>query len=685
MHKIILIILLISIGASLSHAQEVDHGYEVGSIRFEGNNELNNDQLLNVIRTRETPWAVWKWIYKRFDKEILGGQRPVFFDPIIFASDYQNLKSFYADNGFFHAHVDSSIVISPDNEKVLLTFSIAEGRRSLIDTIVYEGLAGLPPDMQEELSLNKQITLGMPYIRTNVEAEYKRIVGLCMNNGYMNMKLAAADARHYASTDNISVIFVFKLGKRFTFGKISVEQDTASQQYINSTVVLEHLDFSAGEYYGEEKRIESERNLNRLGIFESTKIENTIPDSSSGITQIPVRILVRTRPFQELTPEVGINDENNAFNVLVGIGYNNRNLFGGAENFTTNLRLNVQSLQIGKILNGNMLRDSSLISKAELTTQLVWPYFINNKTSISAAASLMLDKQSTYYIPSISFRVGTQSQTATYTRLFVDWNLQLSDPQTVTTLKDTSIGTEWTKQFNSFIMVTLQRDKRNDIFYPSSGIFQSISFEEGGLFPRAFDRPLGLDLPYSQYVKLTLDGQWYWDPSNKRDLIWAARFRTGGALLYGGSPLKDIPLTQRYYSGGSGSVRGWRARDLGAMADTLRNQGGDAMFEGTIEARLNPFKRGSLGFLDLEKLSFVLFYDCGNIWSKPGQMRLSEIAMAFGVGIRYNTIAGPIRIDFGMKLYDPDPLASRHWITQKRFFPETLKQGVIHLGVGHTF
>jgi len=87
----------------------------------------------------------------------------------------------------------------------------------------------------------------------------------------------------------------------------------------------------------------------------------------------------------------------------------------------------------------------------DLTTQLVWPYFINNKTSISAAASLMFDKQSTYYIPSISFRVGTQSQTATYTRLFVDWNLQLSDPQTVTTLKDTSIGTEWTKQFNSLL------------------------------------------------------------------------------------------------------------------------------------------------------------------------------------------------------------------------------------------
>ena len=684
MHKIIPIILFVSIGASFSLAQEADYGYEVGAIRFEGNKDLNNDQLLSVIHTRETPWAVWKWIYKRFDKEILGGQKPVYFDPIVFASDYQNLKNFYTDNGFFHAHVDSSIVFSPDKEKVFLTFSIAEGRRSLIDTIIYDGLADLPPDVQEDLSSNKQITLGMPYIRTNVEAEYKRIVGFCVNNGYIDMKLVTVDARRYASTDNVTVFFVFKLGKRFTFGNISVEQDTASRQYINSTVVLEHLDFSTGEYYSEEKRIESERNLNRLGIFESTKIENIIPDISSKITQIPVRVLVRTRPFQELSPEVGINDENNAFNVLVGIGYNNRNLFGGAENFTTNLRLNVQSLQFGKILKDNLLRDSSLISKIELTTQLVWPYFINNKTSISAAASLMLDKQSTYYIPSIGFRIGTQSQTSTYTRLFVDWNLQLSDPQTVKTLKDTIIGTEWTKQFNSFIMVTLQRDKRNDIIYPSSGIFQSISIEEGGIFPRAFDRPLGLDLPYSQYVKLTLDGQWYWDPNNSRDLIWATRFRTGAALLYGDSPL-PVPLTQRYYSGGSGSVRGWRARDLGTMADSLRNQGGDGMFEGTIEARLNPFKRGTLGFLDLEKLSFVLFYDCGNIWSEPRQMRLSEIAMAFGFGLRYNTIAGPIRIDFGMKLYDPDPLATRPWVTQKRFFPETFKQGVIHLGVGHTF
>jgi outer membrane protein assembly complex protein YaeT len=685
MSKLIPIILLVSFCASLSQAQVTEHGYEVGTIRFEGNKELNHDQLLNVIHTRETPAAVWKWIYNIFNKEILLGQKPEYFDPITFASDYQHLKSFYEDNGFCHVQVDTSIIINPDKDEVLLTFSIAEGRQSLIDTILYNGLENLPPEIQEELLSNRQIKLGMPFIQTKVEAEYKRIVGLCANNGYVNVKLITVNAQRYASTDNVSLVFVFNLGKRYSFGNISVEHDTTSQQYIDSTVVLEHLDFSSGEYYGEEKKIESERNLNRLGVFEATKIENAIPSGSSEITQIPVRVLVRTRPFQELTPEVGVNDENNALNVLFGIGYSHRNFLGGARNLSTNLRLNIQSLQFGTVFNGTALRDSSLISKIEWTTQVVQPYFINNKTSISGAFSAMLDKQSTYYIPSLSFRLGTQSQTATYTRLFIDWNLQLSDPQTVATRHDTIIGTEWTKQFNSFVMVTLQYDKRNDIFYPSSGIYQSISIEEGGLFPRAFDGPLGLNLPYSQYVKLTLDGQWYWDPNNSRDLIWATRFRTGGALLYGNSPLKDIPLTQRYYSGGSGSVRGWRARDLGAVPPDLRNQGGDAMLEGTIEARLNPFKRGSLGFLDLEKLSFVLFYDCGNIWTTPQRMRLSEIAMAFGFGVRYNTIAGPIRIDFGMKLYDPDAPASSQWVTQKRFFPDTFRQGVIHLGVGHTF
>lgn len=183
---------------------------------------------------------------------------------------------------------------------------------------------------------------------------------------------------------------------------------------------------------------------------------------------------------------------------------------------------------------------------------------------------------------------------------------------------------------------------------------------------------------------MTILGQWYWDPSNKQNVIWATRWRLGTAVLYGHSPL-PVPLTQRYFSGGSGSVRGWTAKTLGAIPEP-KDQGGDAMFEGNIEARWNALKdAGSFLFLNLEKISFVFFVDCGNVWTEPARFRVTELAAATGFGIRYNTIAGPIRIDFGMKVYDPNAPESNRWITQKRFFPETFSLGVIHLGVGHTF
>lgn len=690
MHNYVSISVLVFLFTLTSYAQVISQGYEVDRLRFEGNVELSDDQLLNVIRTRETPAAFWKWIYHRMgEKEIFGGQKPEYFDPIVFSGDCYQLKRYYEDNGFFHVKIDTSITVNHDEKKVLLNFLISEGRRSIIDTITYRGFQNLPTDVVEELNSNRQINVREPYIQDKIETELRRLVEIFANNGYVNVKVVSVNAQHYASTDNISIVFVFNPGRRYTFGKINIEQDTTVSQRIDTNIVLRHLDFTTGEYYSEQKKIDSERNLNRLGVFEATKIENAIPTISSEITNVPIKVFVRTRAFRELTPEIGVNDENNAFNVLLGIGYSHRNFLGGAQNFSTHLRLNLQSFQFQKLFQGKALRDSSFVSKVELTTKLVFPYFINNKTSMTIALSAMLDKQPSYYIPSLNFRFGTQSQTATYTTLFIDWNLQLSHPKKVATQEDTifigtNIGSEFEKQFNSFLTVTLQRDKRNDLFYPSEGIFQSISIEEGGFFPRTFGKTLGLNLPYSQYVKLMLTGQWYWDPNKKRNLIWATRWRAGAAELYGDSPLKEIPFTQRFYSGGSNSIRGWKARELGAMPIGSRDRGGNAMFEGSIEARWNLLKdAGSLWFLDLEKISLVFFYDCGNVWTAPQKVRLNEVAMAFGSGLRYNTIAGPIRIDFGMKLYDPDAPMNRRWITQKRFFHDNGL--VIHLGVGHTF
>jgi outer membrane protein assembly factor BamA len=110
------------------------------------------------------------------------------------------------------------------------------------------------------------------------------------------------------------------------------------------------------------------------------------------------------------------------------------------------------------------------------------------------------------------------------------------------------------------------------------------------------------------------------------------------------------------------------------------------VFEGSIENRWNLLRNaGRLAFIEFNRFSLVFFYDFGNVWTQVRAMRVNEIAMASGLGLRYATIAGPIRIDLGFKVYDPSAVPERQWITQKKFFEETLGGLVLHFGIGHSF
>ncbi len=661
------------LGAALclfSVAQAQDP-YEIESLRFEGNEILSEDELLSAIQSRETPWWLWKALYSK----------PEYFDPIVFESDVLRLTRFCQNNGFFQARVDTTITFDHENRKVSLAFFIREGKRSFIDTVEYKGLEGLPPDLTDAIRNNTLIEVGDSFVTERVQAELARVVSLFANFGFINVKVQTPEAIRYASTNNVSVKYAFTAGGRYRFGQIEVIEDSSVVERIDSAIVLRHLDFVSGDFYSELLKFESERNLNRLGIFESSKIEHLFIDSAKDVQEIPMRVFVRPRPFNELTPEVGITHRDNALNLLVGVGYNNRNFLGGAQNFSIRLTLQLQNIDFQRAFRHG-LGDSSVVSYVDLSTQLLQPYFITNKVTLTATLSAILDKQKTYYNPILQARLGVTAQTATYTRLFVDWNLQRIDP---TGLGGGTIDTtnpNLQRQFNSIIALTLQRDKRNDLFSPSEGFIHSISIEEAGLLPSMFGSVLGTDLPYSQYYKISGLAQWYWDPSGGRRVIWALKLSGGFAEIYGNPTSPFVPVTRRFFSGGSGSIRGWAAKGLAAFPDP--DKGGAAHFETNLELRLNPLQdAGMLWVVDLKKISFVFFYDIGDVWTKASKMRVTDLAMATGLGFRWDTVAGPIRIDFGMRVYDP--FAENRWITQRRFFPETFVGGVLHFGIGHAF
>jgi outer membrane protein insertion porin family len=682
-------ILLCSCALVLSlqaHSQDSYPDSEVAKVSFSGNTTLKTDELLPVVQTKESPSWVWKQLYKISETV---GKKPEYFNSTEFANDAVRLRKFYWSNGFFKAEVDTSVHIDNSDKSVSLTFLIKEGRRSYIDTLRYAGLENLPSSFREELFAHPLISVGDPFVEKRLMDEQRRIINVFANFGYVQVRVEPPSAIQYASTNNVSVLYKFSPGNRYRFGAITVESDTTVPEHIDSTVVLRFLDFKPGDYFNLSAKTQSEINLNRLGVFESAQINEAVGDSTPQTLTIPMEVFVRPRPLYELSPEIGVNDERGYPNVSFGLGYVDRNFFGGARNLTTRIRLNVHSFEDLNLVHAfrrQGLRDSTILTNTDLTVNFVQPYFINNKTSLTTTLFAALEKQRTYYSPVFRFRIGAAAQTATYTRAFVDWNLEAIHPQSTGTGQDTTLGTDQnalSAQFNSILTLTLQRDKRNDFFSPSSGFFHSVSIEEAGILSSLFNGAFGLGLPYAKYVKVTALGQWYWDPNESRALVLALKLHAGAAQLYGGSPT-DVPVTRRFYAGGSGSVRGWRARELGETAQP--DAGGSALAEGSFETRWNPLRNAdNLWFFETRKLSFVWFYDVGNLWPTAQKVRLSEFAMATGLGLRYETVAGPIRLDFGWKVFDPKAPGASEWITNKPFFTQTLPNFVFHLGVGQAF
>ncbi len=121
-------------------------------------------------------------------------------------------------------------------------------------------------------------------------------------------------------------------------------------------------------------------------------------------------------------------------------------------------------------------------------------------------------------------------------------------------------------------------------------------------------------------------------------VVAAVRMRLGTVL--GGSFI-DIPSEQRFFGGGGGSVRGYEYQSIGPATPDGRPVGGQSVLEVSAELRYR------LG----EKLGLVAFIDGGEV-SASTSPSIDAMRFGAGFGVRYDTVAGPIRLDIATPL-DP--------------------------------
>ncbi len=676
-----------------SYIEEQDSS-EIINIKFVGNNVITPDDLKNIIHSKETPSKLSQFIYRNISEKL--GSKPEYFNSDILGEDIKQLQTFYQRRGYYHSVVSYDTLFDYTRNRITILFNIEENQQSFIDSILYVGLNELPHSVKLKLFKESIIKRGEPYLSEKTSAEIARVLDFLSNNGYPSARYDSENsgAYEYLSTNNFFLKFTFSLGIYCTLGDASIRIDPPRKDLVDK-LVIRHLDFKSGDMYNREKIISSERNLNRLTIFESARIDHPSIIDSSSSNVLPVEIFIRPRAKNEISPEFIVSDEGGYFNLGLGLGYTNRNFFGDARTFSTNLRIRTQDIQrwnFNDVFDKKGLRDLSVKGAIEFQFQVLQPYFFARSISASWTSSVSAEKQELYILSILRNKVGFSNQFAMFTYGYLDWTLERVRPDI---LQDTVelesvlkvLRQEDQPQFNSILTLTLQRDKTNDIFSPTDGFFNSISIEESGILQKYLPG-ITAGLPFTQYYKLTLLGRWYQDLTWRKFNILAWKLKSGYQNKYGESKNSDvsIPLNRRFFAGGSGSVRGWNARELGAMPSELIQFGGNFVFEGNIEMRVNHFQGwGKFGFINLENILGVYFLDVGNIWSDITKFAPKDIAIGAGIGLRYVTFFGPFRIDYGMRLHDPLRKEGNRSVFQKRFFAETLSDGVLHFGIGHVF
>ena len=207
------------------------------------------------------------------------------------------------------------------------------------------------------------------------------------------------------------------------------------------------------------------------------------------------------------------------------------------------------------------------------------------------------------------------------------WTWSVGAELTATDERDVDLASATTRQRTFFIGAIpayLGYDGSNDLLDPTSGFRLSArlspeaSLQNGSFF----------------YARAQVDGSFYW-PATDRITI-AGRTRLG--TIFGASRDRIAP-SRRFYAGGGGSVRGYGFQALGPRDPVFDDPiGGRSLTEFALEARVRV---GNFGI--------VPFIDAGNISTSP-LPRLRDLQVGAGLGVRYHTRFGPIRVDVGTPL-----------------------------------
>lgn len=414
-------------------------------------------------------------------------------------------------------------------------------------------------------------------------------------------KVGVADQSVVAdhTAERLDVDVVMAPGPQVTFGTLIIKG--------NKDVRTQRIDTIAGlptgEVYSPDEMRDAARRLRRSGAFSSVALEEgeLLPGNRMDVTATVI---------EQLPRRFGFGAEYNTSEGLTLSGYwMHRNLLGGAEN----LRFDAEVTGIGSEYVD--LGDSAGGQNYRFSVTYTRPATISPDTDLSVLLLAEKKDEEYYTTENLIFNVGVIhyfSDTLTGRLGFEFGNYRVTDyggPERDFQILSLPAGLTW--------------DRRNDPLNATSGFYLD-----------------GLVQPFYGAAstggggRATLDARAYWTPGESGRFTLAGRTQVGAVL---GPSVTDMPPDYLFFSGGGGTVRGQPFESLGVKNPDYPDSitGGRAFLglSGEVRSRFTETIQG-VAFYDAGYVGGDSFFDDSGSWQAGA-----------GIGVRYNTGIGPIRLD----------------------------------------
>jgi translocation and assembly module TamA len=478
---------------------------------------------------------------------------------------------------------------APAQPPLQVVASVEPGPRFHIGKVTTEG--SVPPSAQGAIGL----AAGQDAVAADVLAARDRLLEAIRNAGYPLAKVTLLPATLFLDQDRMDVAFQVESGPVADLGPITL----SGLQDMREDFVRRRLLIHPGERFSPMSLDEARRDLMSLGVFSVVRIVPAEQLDQRGA--LPIQIDLTERPLHAV--ELGA-----AYSTDLGINFNaawrDRNLFGGAEQL--NLTASTQ-------LGGNALTKPGY----QVGAQFIKPDF------------LARDQQLEVSINALKQSLEAYDQTALIERLALNRKLSEHWRGSIGILGEQErIAQEGiTNTYNLIgLPISLTYDSTTSLLDPTEGIRATFSVT-----------PMqSLSHQSSTFFIMQASGSTYIDLTNNGRSVIALRGLVG---QISGAGVFALPPDQRFYAGGSGTVRGYRYQSIGPQFASGRPTGGTAVSAGTIELRQRI----------LDNYGFVAFVDAGQV-SASGAPFTEQWRVGAGIGARYYTPIGPIRLDFAMPL-----------------------------------